>query len=147
MDETRFDGVDESRDRLGSRSSKTETEYEIHDQKEKTLEKYAQIQYFFKMMQEHNEKVLIEATQNGEEAHRSQLRRQKLEKSRNPNMKHDKDDVSSVQIKIFEEICANVNLEEERLPLWMCMTMKQKLDLFMHQVVEQEAQMLAFMLE
>ena len=91
------------------------------------------------MMQEHNEKVLVEATQNGEEAHRSYLRKQKLERARFPNMKHNKDDAFSVQVAIFEEICANVNLEEERLPLWMCMTMKQKLDLFMHQVVEQEA--------
>ena len=116
MDETRFDGIDDSNVRLGSRSSKTETEYEAHDQKEKTLEKYSQIQYFFKMMQEHNEKVLVEATQNGEEAHRSRLRKQKLEKSRFPDMKHNKDDVGSVQIAIFEEICANVNLEEERHP-------------------------------
>ena len=43
MDETRFDGIDDSNVHLGSRSSKTETEYEVHDQKEKTLEKYAQI--------------------------------------------------------------------------------------------------------
>ena len=41
MDETRFDGIDDSNARLGSRSSKTETEYEAHDQKEKTLENQA----------------------------------------------------------------------------------------------------------
>ena len=31
-------------------------------------------------------------------------------------------DQEKFQIAIFEEICKNVNQEEERLPIWMCMT-------------------------
>ena len=89
------------------------------------------------MMQEHNDKVLVEATQKGENINARKLRQQKLDAQRNLKSKNKKEEVQdSLQITIFEEICANVNLEEERLPLWMCMSTKQKLDLFMHQVVE-----------
>jgi len=40
---------------------------------------------------------------------------------------------------MFEDICGNVNQEEERLQLWMSMSTSEKLDMLAHQVIEQEA--------
>ena len=37
--------------------------------------------------------------------------------------------------------------EDERLSLWILLTQKEKLDMLAHQMIEQEAQMMAFLLE
>ena len=51
------------------------------------------------------------------------------------------------QLMMFEYICEEINYEEERLQLWMLLSQNEKLDMLMHQLVEGEAQIMAFLVE
>ena len=48
---------------------------------------------------------------------------------------------------MFKYIIEGVNYEEERLQLWMLMSLPEKLDMLSHQLIEQEAQIIAFLIE
>ena len=52
-----------------------------------------------------------------------------------------------VKRKMFHEILDLVNQEEERLPLWMLMSKRDKLDMLAHECIEAEAQILNFLIE
>jgi len=162
-------------------------EFEVNDVQERELDKTDQIKYFFKIMVEHNAKVLETAKENvlyskskktkdhqtekvtkkqmKEEAEqkigmakkleniKSEIRRQSIHENaaerkkreredktqRNKDFDHRHDLHDTVESLMFEDICGNVNQEEERLQLWMSMSLSQKLDMLAHQVIEQEA--------
>jgi len=48
-------------------------------------------------------------------------------------------DTPLTQLQMFEYIIEGVNYEEERLQLWMLMSLPEKLDMLSHQLIEQEA--------
>jgi hypothetical protein len=45
-------------------------------------------------------------------------------------------DTPLTQLQMFEYIIEGVNYEEERLQLWMLMSLPEKLDMLSHQLIE-----------
>ena len=53
----------------------------------------------------------------------------------------------SSKLQLFKAICELVIDEEERLPLWMMMSERDKLDMLAHECIDQEAFIMMFLIE
>lgn len=51
------------------------------------------------------------------------------------------------KLQLFKDVLSLVIDEEERLPLWMMMSQREKLDMLAHECIDQEAQIMNFLIE
>ena len=87
------------------------------------------------------EKMRNEIRRQSMHENAAERKKREREEKAQKNKDHDQreDLANTVESLMFEDICGNVNQEEERLQLWMSMSTSEKLDMLAHQVIEQEA--------